>query len=72
MRSLTYRSSQLNKGKGNEEANSKRSSQSDSATQRNESNPRKGLTGDEKVYLPALEIALPILEKRESEGATNE
>ena len=38
----------------------------------NESNPRKGLTGDEKVYLPALEIALHILEQQESEGATNE
>jgi len=38
----------------------------------NESNPRKGLTGDEKVYLPALEIALPILEQQESDGATDE
>ncbi|UIL53980.1 hypothetical protein LZU96_08665 [Pantoea agglomerans] len=28
--------------------------------------PMKGLTGDEKLYLQALEIALPILEQQEA------
>lgn len=27
--------------------------------------PRKGLSGDEKLYMQALEIALPILEQQE-------
>lgn len=30
-----------------------------------QAHPMKGLTGDEKLYLPALEIALPILEQQE-------
>ncbi|WP_426607463.1 DUF551 domain-containing protein [Pantoea anthophila] len=30
-----------------------------------QAHPMKGLTGDEKLYLQALEIALPILEQQE-------
>lgn len=32
-----------------------------------QAHPMKGLTGDEKLYLQALEIALPILEQQERE-----
>lgn len=34
-----------------------------------QAHPMKGLTGDEKLYLPALEIALPVLEQQEK-GST--
>jgi len=32
----------------------------------------RGITLSEEIYLQALRIALPILERQESEGATNE
>ena len=35
-----------------------------------QAHPMKGLTGDEKLYLQALEIALPVLEQQERGEST--